>query len=514
MTQQTYRANLTAPQIPFLSEDHGRSIIMKGQDQNYIPVYTPQQDTDRDLGIPQAIYAHNVMPVTQGFSAVGYESLFPGVEGVTTFQDIFIVRNEFEQRAYFAYTSNGRQFYLLEGASAWVELTSVVGSAGALVTHSHVSGVTYIYFEALGCYYFDFTSNSLVSVSLLGLTASEILGIVGTVGYLIAWSSNAIAWSSVIDPTDFVPSLSTGAGGGSVEGARGKLTLCLAHSAGVIVYTTRNAVAAVYSGNSRYPFSFREIISSGGLIDQRLVVSDANTGTHYAYTTSGLQTISVQAAQIVFPEVTDFLAGERFEDFDEVNLAFTVTNLEQLGVVMRKQLSIISDRYLCISYGITELTHALVYDIAQKRWGKLKVTHVAAFEYSLLDPETTESPKHSFAFLQKNGAVVLLEPEYHEGVSSGILITGKYQYVRSRFITLQMAEFENVRSTDSSFQMYCMPTVDGKNFQTPVLGTAKTVTGNLREYAFRTSCQNFAMIFKGGFSATSLLLTFTVHGRR
>jgi hypothetical protein len=85
---------------------------------------------------------------------------------------------------------------------------------------------------------------SLVAVTLTGLVAADILGVVGVSGYLIAWTKSVIAWSSLLSPTDFTPSLATGAGGGSVQGARGDIVVCLAHTVGFVVYTNQNAVAA------------------------------------------------------------------------------------------------------------------------------------------------------------------------------------------------------------------------------------------------------------------------------
>lgn len=37
MGQIVYRANLAAPSFPFLSENFGKTVIVKGQDQNSVP---------------------------------------------------------------------------------------------------------------------------------------------------------------------------------------------------------------------------------------------------------------------------------------------------------------------------------------------------------------------------------------------------------------------------------------------------------------------------------------------
>jgi hypothetical protein len=172
-----------------------------------------------------------------------------------------------------------------------------------------------------------------------------------------------------------------------------------------------------------------------------LATYDANTGNHYVYTSSGLQMISLQQAQTTIPELTDFLAGSVFEDFDEDTNTLSVT---ALSTVMKKRFTLISDRYLIVSYGVTELTHALIYDLVTKRWSKLKFTHVSVFENSLLTIEVSETPRNSIAFMTKSGSVSLVVIDSRESNSSGVVLLGKYQFIRQRTATLQYIDVENV----------------------------------------------------------------------
>ena len=146
--------------------------------------------------------------------------------------------------------ADGKVYYSYDPYYNWTLAQTIPSIAGARPTTAIVNGTTYVYFARVGCYYFDFSANQLVAQTLTGLTASSILGITSAVGYMIAWDQASVAWSSLVTPTDFTPSLVTGAGGGSVQGAKGAIVACVPHTTGFIVYTNQNAVAAPGSGKA------------------------------------------------------------------------------------------------------------------------------------------------------------------------------------------------------------------------------------------------------------------------
>lgn len=502
MARVPFRANLSALAFPFLSEFSGQSIVVKQVDQNYVPSQIAKEDLDKDIGIPSLIYCHNVIPTAQGYQSVSYSTLLSAIPGVTNFAAIFsVIDSTTGNRAYIGYTADGVFYYSIDPYYAWTLIGTFAPLAGKKHTVAYINGITYVYFANVGCYKFNFSTFTLDSVPLTGLTASEILGIVATQGYLLAWSKSAIAWSSLIDPTDFTPSLSTGAGGGSIQGAKGDIVTCVNHTIGLVIYTNQNAVATPTSGNSRYPFNYRELIGSGGLADNNLITWDANTGNHYAYTTSGMQNISLQMSTTIMPELTDFLAGEVFEDFDTTSRTFSVT---PLSAVMKKRLSLVSDRYLIISYGIASYTHALLYDIVTKRWGKLKQDHIEVFEFSLLAAELVETPRRSIAFLLNTGEVKVVEMSTRDTTADGVAILGKYQMVRSRNFTLQEVTVENVPEGAAQFQCADMWSMDGKNTTGIDDGYLQQSTGMLRKYLFRREAVNHTLYFRGAFHLVSL----------
>lgn len=527
MGQLIYRGNLSARAFPLVAQQFGRTVIVGGQDQNFNRQIQSEADIDKDRGIPQVYYCHNVMPTAEGLQSVGYEQQTSGSTGVTTFRTVYNTRNTNGLYVLLAHTADGKNYIIRPGFNFWVQINTIPGDTGvAQVTTAVISGQTYICFEGLGVYYLNTVgvNYTLDPVALTGITTANVKGITSSSGYLIVWTDTYVGWSSAVahvvvtDPFDFTPSLVTGAGGGQIETAKGAINICVNHYLGFIIYTTNNAIGAVYSGNARFPFNFKEIIGSGGVVDPGLISSDSDAGNHYAYTSSGLQLVSMTGVTNVMSEVTDFLAGKYFEDFDDTTKQFIH---QILTTPMRKAINVISDRYLVISYGVNviyaelKLTHAIVYDIAQKRFGKFKIPHVSSFEFGitlLSDPELRDAPRTSIGFLQENGTIKTVDFTLGSSTSIGTLVLGKYQYVRTRTLQLDGIELENVFPT-SVFSVSNLLSLDGKNTSlVPV--TAKPITGNLRAYACRHTGVNHSLLIQGNFYLSSVILTFNIHGRR
>ena len=508
MAQIPYRANLAMLAFPFLTELSGQAVIVRQADQNYISRAGSPEDLDKDIGIASLYYCHNIIATAQGYQSIDYITQIAASPATDFVGQFAVLDASSGGKAYIGYTASGQFYYCSDPYYSWVATTSLPDAAGKSVTTAYINGITYIYFATVGCYKFDFATKALVAVTLTSLVPSTVLGIVAVQGYLLAWSKVAIAWSSLVDPTDFTPSLVTGAGGGSVQGAKGDIVACVSHTIGLVIYTNQNAVAAPTSGNARYPFNFRELVASGGLASLELVTYDANSGNHYTYTSSGLQLISLQQTQTVIPELTDFLAGAVFEDYDENSNKFLVTRLTS---VMKKRLALISDRYLCFSYGIFSYTHVLIYDLILKRWSKLKCPHIAIFEFSLLTAELVETPRRSIALLTSTGEVKIVKIDILNKNSNGVILLGKYQYVRNRKLTLDTVTVENVPE-GGAFSLVDDYTLDGKNMLSKT-GTLLESAGTLRKYGVNVTGMNHSLMFKGAFHVTSLQLAFHNHGR-
>lgn len=513
--QLTYRANLSSAQFPFISSTHGRTVIVPGPDQNFNRQIQSQNDTDRDVGIPQLYYCHNVLPNGQGYQSVGYETR---VQGITDTSDIFQmikVRNDsVGLKAYLAVCPEGFHVCTNEtlGYTAYLTqywdgaaLQSLPTNLDSLqVTSAHVNGLTYLYIQNNYCLVYSFTNSRLELTTLTSLTATSILGLTESNGYLIAYSTNAVAWSSTIDPTDFTPSLQTGAGGGNVEGIQGNITCAAPTANGFTVYTAANAVSVLYTGNARYPFQFSPCQGSGGVESLERVAYEADIGFNYAYTTKGFQILRAKSSDTVFPDLTDFIAGQLFEDFDEGTLEFSYQTLLS---PMQKKMVLIASRYLVISYGVDSLTHAIVYDTVQKRYGKLKYTHVDCFEYDLLSETISDIPKKSIAFLGADGFIAVVNFAISIPGRIGCAIFGKYQYVRSKRMQLQNATFESPTMHTAQFACYDMKSDDGKTISEIITGDELVRSTGHIQYGFGSpDGNNHSLCVIGSFALNTIEL--------
>lgn len=514
MSQMVYRGNLSATTFPLLSSLHGRTVIIKGQDHTYVPAVTAKEDSDKDSGIPQIFYAENVLPHAQGFQAVGYVSEKSPVSGdpaIVGFSSIHPIEDSLGNTGYVTFTSNGDFYTLQSGDTAFVYRLSVPAAAGKDISVAHVSGVTYIYVANTGCYVYNFATFTMTPTTLTGLTAANIIGLTTSSGYLIAWDISTVLWSSLITPTDFTPSLVTGAGGGAVAGVLGAIAFLAPHPNGFYVYAYENIVVAISSGNTRYPFDFKPLAGSGGCQNSNLASTKLNAATSYAYTTYGVQLVTPTGVQSIFPEVTDFLAGSVLETF---NSTANTLSTEILTAPMLKKLVVIANRYLVISYGKSTLTHALVYDLQQKRWGKLAITHADCFEYALGVPESVETAKKTFALLKSSGEIVTVDSSLESTIGQGILLLGKFQYVRARLTTIHEVALENIYD-HATTSCYILPTLDGKTFL-PAVPTvaAPEDTGKVVRYRCRVTGLNNSVLVKGAFHIVSIELTFSNAGSR
>lgn len=525
MSQIVFRANLAATGFPLTVDLAGRTVVVRGQDQTHVPTIQSSKDMDKDTGIPQLIYCHNVMPTGDGYVSVDYNQNIAPPNVIEIFSQIVVMREMKDvvsggasKLAYIAITNSGHLYYYVAPNSSWTRLADITLLTDAkYLTTAHVSGVSYLYIANMGCYTFNFDTGALAPVTLTGLEVSDILGIFSSQGYLCAYTVDAVAWSSTITVTDFEPSLSTGAGGGKVEQARGAIIAVESNITGFIIYTVSNAIVAVYSGNERYPFNFREISNSGGIAHPLLVSRGANSGVHFAYTTGGLQQVSPVEAKAIFPEVTDFLSSKFMDDFDPITDTLNKTTLTSTPLL--KQVNLIADRYVVISYGAIAFTHALIYDIVLERFGKLKITHMAAFEWQYHKISDLDLAKSSIGFLTVFGEVVTVNFSPTAGTytaqtnNQAVAILGKYQLVRSRHTTLHTVEVESVRDGDS-FSCSILPTLDGKTWLSPIAGALNNVTSLVKKYFFRYTGLNHSILLKGKFTLSSLIIHASIHGRR
>lgn len=546
MAYYTSRINLASASFPFLTELWGQSIIVPQYDQNFDRQVVSAADQDRDKGIPQAFYMHNVMPTTNGYQSISYDiQIQPLGGGTSTSFDAVFPFQAINTGKYLWCPSAGQNFIYFAQLKAWYPISSLpLGTVpdNGQVTVAYLHGDTWFYYANYGCFKFNPATLTIDPVTLTGLTPANIIGIVTANGYMLAWTSTGIAWSSLVDNTDFTPSLATGAGGGQVNDAKGQIISCLPISGGFIVYCERNAVAAKYTGNTKSPFTYSEIPGSLGIRSPEQVSWQSNLSSHFAWTSSGLQELDKNGVRQTFADVSDFISAKIFEDYDETTAKLTRFPLLQN---MNVKIAIVSSRYLVMSYGVLSgvYTHALTYDITLKRWGKLKITHRDCFEWnfpSLVGPLTYDSlagqqyqtfisgtyatlggvvntvadVKGAIAFLLQDGTVKTAQFQFSETGSSGVLITGKYQFMRGSNIVHFSTQVESVSVLPGGFALTLIPFMDGKTPLPEVRCINRVVGTRTVDYVRKLTAQSYALVFKGAFNLNSVETAYTKGGSR
>lgn len=543
MSHQWMRCNLSTANFPFASKLWGRSIIVPQYDENYDRTLASTADQDKDKGVPQVFYMHNCMPTPQGFQSIGYDVAIQAAIGAPTdFDSVFGLQNV-DLSIFLFVPALGKNYIYDKNVAAWNSVSPLPPgtiNANTIVTTAFVHGQSYIYYQNIGCYKYDDIGRVMTNVTLVGLTATAVKGICAANGYMIAWNDTTVSWSNSQTETDFVPSLITGAGGGAVADAKGRIICCLPISGGFLIYCEKNVVAARYTSNIRFPYLLSELPGSGGIAGPEVVSWQSNLAQHYAWTSAGLQLLDTSKTTLIAPEVTDFIGAQIFEDFDETTFTFLE---EYLASQLFIKLSVIGERYVVISYGVSsgEYTHALVFDLSLKRYGKLKILHRDSFEWTapsltgtltygqlsvtygalgtttygdlLVGVSTPAVAKKTLAFLQKDGTIQIVDFSLAQVNGDGILILGKFQFQRNKFIVHQTSDIENV-ILGYNFKFFLLPTLDGKTFLSAVFPMRTRASPDSVRYQRRLTGQNIASGFQGAFNLTTYLIDFTVGGDR
>lgn len=517
MAQIVFRANLANDDFPLLSDFKGQTVIMGRFDQDYeLDSAKQTQSLQKQKQIAQVYYCHNVVPTTEGYQSIGFTQKIAALGGAVDFNEGFVLRDPVENK--FLYSPAGGKNYVFDqNVGNWVS-RNPIAAVGKLVTVCYLNGETYIYYEKVGCFRYDQATTAMVPVALTGIVVANINGICAAQGFLVAWDDlNNVYRSQAASPLDFTPDPSLGSGAGIPQDIRGKIVVILPIAGGYIVYTTKNAVAGVFQQNIRYPFIYREVAGSAGITTPNNVSWNNNLGDHYAWTVAGLQKVDKSKAENVYPAVSDFLTAKKFENYDIATDIFTMQNLANN---LDTHIAVVGSRYLVISYGVNAgaYTHALIYDIAEKRWGKVKIDHVDCFDYAvpnLVGVVTFEDPRGVAGFLQLDGTVKVINFDLVADTNQGVIVLGKYQFVRERWINVQEIEIENIEQT-YTFSLRALCSYDGKNIALVVKDPVQLLNaGRLRRYGgFQIEGKNITLVGVGTFHATSLQITFIPGGAR
>jgi hypothetical protein len=529
MAIRTFRTNIEAAHFPLLTSYFGRSVAVRSPDDGDYIVTDSFSGTaaNDEIGIIQPIYMHNVMPVSHGLQSVHYKvRLDNGLLTNFDFDQAIILRTQSEHEHILA-PAQGIN-YVTKDSKTWTATASPDSiKRGGLVTKAYVGQRTFVAYQKGGVFEYSNEFGALIPVTLTGVNANEFDGICYSNNFMLGYTSDTVYWSSTLNPTDFTPSLSNGAGSSKLTFARGAIVSVLPIHNGYVIYTTRNAISAYWTGDLQAPWVFREIPGAAGIVTNEHVSHDSNYAAHFAWTTSGFMQISKEGGVVSFPEITDFLTCGRLEEYiGNVNktgkgtpefagagsVSETQFNLNacsnQLATwtyetPLRVKVAFVGSRFITVSYGMKgRLTHALVYDLALKRWGKLRVNHVDIFEYHTAGEELAFDVKHTFGVLQEDGTILTVDFTHDTAAPDSVVLFGRVQHNRSSMTTLLNVSFDGViyKTTNVRF----MPSIDGATNLPDYYPKCLIHNNNTIKVGGRVTARNFLVKLHGQFSISNM----------
>lgn len=545
MAKQRFAAALNAANFPFVSSFQQRTVIQPGMDNavrsgGASGFYGTIESAD--WGVPQLLYCENVMPTAEGYTTVGFQRIIEGLPDVSDFDQAITLRDA-DENNFLLVPASGKNYVFTGNSGEWTS-TDPVDASGRDVSRAYVNGRTFVCYSGLGIFEYDTVNETFLPVVITGLLPQDIRGIGASNNYLIAYTKITVYWSSLINPLDFVPSLTTGAGFAVPQDVKAEINAIGGTAGGFIIYTAKNAVAAVYTQNARAPFTFKEIANAGGLETYEQFTSDQNSGPQYAWTTGGMQRITTQNSEPFSGELNDFLSGRLWEYWDPSTKQ--LVQVKAPDVEFQVKVSYIASRFLVISYSTTLdglYQYALIYDTALKRWGKIKIEHVDCFSYPYpnvfgdlsyddlaaisydqliytayedlsMGVQSLQPSKRSIGFLGANGSVDIMISDYNKVSEAGVMVFGKFQMTRARMCSLQRLDLEAVFATDRHVEVTAIASFDGKDRSLAVPLILQQDGFENKRYIKRITGTNISIAMEGGFSITTYVLEMTNDGDR
>jgi hypothetical protein len=521
-------------------------------------------DESVDHNLAQVIYSENVMPSSEGICSVGYHRLIaPTVN--RDFDSIFALRDAAENTVLYS-PAKGKNYVYDEDAAAWssTSIEEVFGltlhadsdPAASQVTYAYVDGKTFVCFSRLKSDETEPTDMSIMywngteltsAASLLAnapFPVGEIDGIASSNGYLLIWSELAVAWAPFRGTTfDYAPYANgafTGSGTQVPEDIQGNIRAIIALAGGFIMFTARNAVAANYYAQSlETPWVFREIADAGGLESYEQATVEGTLGKVYAYTTTGFQRISLNSAESVLPDISDFITNRKIERYryDLRELYQASTSLDFFTKIAN-----VANRYIVISYGTFPgvFSFAVVYDLALERWGKLRMIHRDCFyyaygsrranlTYSMLGDVPYDHPdlttydattqlgnaltaaEHGLAFLKETGEVIIADwsDAVRDTADQAVAIVGRVQLTRASHVQLNRAEVSGLVAGT----IYVQPSYNGRTLEPAIELLEIASVGDYAVKGGMIDCRNFNVVLHGTFSLSTIILEATTSGK-
>lgn len=550
MATQKFKAAINNSAFPFLYSQAEQAVLQPGLDVAPRVGAGFSGAESVDYNTLKLLYCENALPTREGFTSVAFAAEIDAISpAATDFDQLIVLRDALERNFLFS-PGRGKNYVYDVATETWVSHDSFVWAADkTLVSRAYVVGRTLIMYERDRVIEWDPVGELFNTITLTlpsGVAITDVRGCCGASNYLIIFTDTTIYWSSVLDITDFDDPVN-GSGGQIPIDLKGQITCCVPISGGFIIYTSRNAVAAFFTNNATAPFSFREVLGSGGVASYEQITGDANQAEHYTYGSSGLQRVGLQQAVTIYPACADFLSSRLYERW---NATTKEIQLLQLLKPLSIKMQYLANRYLFISYGITttQFEFALVYDTGLERWGKIRTPHVdigilptdsldpgfryfelplgydnpayadLAYEDLVKEYEDVLPLKVGFALLQNTGQVDLLLTDTLFEESQAVVVFGHAQVSRNRTVLPQSVKLTGLYSFPAPEVLVLgSDPGNGGDRNAGVAMYNNQTTDKFAEYLTGeaiTPMENFDVAVVGAFSLSTLLMETTVHGSR
>jgi hypothetical protein len=515
--------------------------------------------------IPQLVYAQNCMPSAKGYKGVGHinslsadgattdqlleSAVFPyaltdGVVGVAAIEVKDLATHTASRFWGYDTTVNGFALYDINPPMVSDNLS------GEDISWGTVNDTTYVWAKGLGAWRMDkdpiltpTRTGELFGVTFTGLSVADVEGITAANGYLIAWTDDAIAWSSTIDPTDFTPSATTGAGGGPVQDAQGGIVAVYPFDKGIFIYTKRNILMGLYTGNKQYPYKIVPVPNSIGVEFRANIAWSLNTDTHYVSTFTGILAVTASGAKWVLPELFDFIKTK--SKYNLNTATYQPIQLDSDDDAL--QISLIANKYLTIQLPFNGVTPAktYIYDMSIGKLGILTGAYTKMVE--LYISAETEGARKARNWLgtyhiykdpaKSEWTLNLRRIDFMEYTSDteeadallprpeSMFLLGRYKYSRSRRTELHEIQVTTkydrspgvgiypVALTYPDYDVEVVPSQNGRDNDTPVVPTLIEDSGAYRRYGVGIECESFLLAFKGDVNIEDVVLVVSAGGR-
>lgn len=581
MAVQRFKVALNNARMPLVSTQAQRAVFVPGLDT--APRTSRQftgSETSIDYNLAQVIFSENVMPTAQGISSVGYSQRIAAKPGAVDFDSVFALKDADENTV--LYSPAGGNNYVhdpVTGLWAGTPLSSLhpgflsFNRSPALcpVSYCYVEGFTFVCFGGLtvttgsgtvdaSIYWWNPATKLLEAAAESkyinldaagvgpGFAVGTISGIGASNGNLIVYSGIEIAWAPFALEEDgggkfdflrYKNNQFTGAGWSVPEDVQGNIRAVVALPGGFLAFTDKNCIAATYTAsNLNSPWVFREVANAGGIESYEQCTVEGSLGICYAFTTAGLQRLSLNQAESAFPDVGDFIAGRYVERITTADVS-RISGSTTLDLFIK--LSSVGNRYIVVSYGTMKnrFTHALVYDIGLERWGKLAVKHRDCFYYNygattgnytyIMVPESYDSPllttydatagisnaftsaQHAIAFVTDGGQVTIADwsGALRETEDEAVAMIGRIQLTRTSNTQFNRVELDGFKSGSAFISV----STDGGDIQPAVPLILISQSPQTAVFGELLDGRNITLIVKGTFQLSTAIIEATTSGR-